>query len=114
MKAIKTQIQINSIRSKVDGSLGLTMETPELRNEEKVAFMELQNIPCNILIEPIDIPSEDILEVDKGAGEKTPSQRLRAIIFRFWKDKGIGGDFEIYYRKSVNKVISDISEKLNS
>lgn len=35
-KSIQTQGQITGIRAKVDGSLGLSVSTPELSPEEKV------------------------------------------------------------------------------
>ena len=50
MKTIQTQAVITSIRSKVDKSLGLSIETPELSTEEKVAFMNLQGLNVSLKI----------------------------------------------------------------
>jgi len=44
---------------------------------------------------------------------KTPSKRLRAVLFLMWKQLGEVGDFETYYRVQVEKVIEHLKAKLD-
>lgn len=112
MKAIKCQAIITSLRSRADRSLGLNVSTPELTSEEKVAFMELQNINCNVVFAPTEEPVQEIINVKSEVNTKTPSQRLRAVLFIFYMQKGIKEPFEEFYQKQMEKFINFIKEKL--
>ncbi len=112
MKAIKTQIIINSIRSRRDGSLGFSAETPELTNEEKVAFMDLQGQSLNALFEPTEYPTVDEIEIQKDVDNKTQAQRIRAVLFLIWKQQGEQGEFRDFYNAKTEKYINYLKEKL--
>jgi len=112
MKTISTQVQITSVRSRADGSLGLSLVTPELSVEEKVEFMSLHNLLCNALFKPEGAKVEDLITVDKAAGSKTPSQRLRAVLYVLWEQKGKKGLFEQYYNEKMDTLIDLIKKKL--
>ena len=96
---------ITGIRAKVDGSLGLSVSTPELSNDEKVSVMELQNRNIELLIKPHEEEAEDIVIVDKDLDTKTQSQRIRSILYLIWKNKGQEGDFKDYYYKQTERII---------
>lgn len=112
MKAIRTRAVISSIRSKVDGSLGLTVSTPEMTNEEKVEFMGLQNVDLDVLFSPFSQDSEELMIVDRRAGGKTPSERLRAVIYIYWEQSGKPSSFEQYYASKMDVIINKIKDKL--
>ncbi len=111
MKAIKANTIITGIRARVDGSLGLTISTPELNPEEKVAFMELQNVNCDTLFQPLGerVP---LVEVKGETETKTSSQRLRGSIYRLWESEGKRGEFESYYKAKMEKIISWIQGQI--
>ena len=112
MKAIKTNIIINSIRSKRDSSLSFSAETPELTSQEKVAFMDLQGQSLNTLFEPTEYPIEDEIEIEKDVDNKTQAQRIRAILFLIWKQQGEQGEFRDFYHAKTEKYINYLKEKL--
>jgi len=112
MKAIKTQAVITSLSSKVDGSLGLRVTTPELSADEKVAFMELQGVNLEVLFSPMDYETRDIKEVKGELDIKTPSQRLRSVLWILYKQQGQQGDFVDFYTKHMEKLIDFIKGKL--
>jgi hypothetical protein len=112
MKAIKTEIIINSIRSRRDGSLGFSAETPELTSEEKVAFMDLQGQSLNTLFEPTEYAIQDQIEVEKDVENKTQAQRVRAVLFLIWKQQGEQGEFRDFYHAKTEKYINYLKEKL--
>jgi len=111
MKKIQVNTIITGIRARVDGSIGLTISTPELSPEEKVAFMELQNINCKTLFEPLE-EKTDLIEVKGETETKTSSQRLRGVLFVLWEQSGKQGDFENFYKTKMEQIIDWIKGKL--
>ena len=105
MQAIRTPAIITSISSKQDGSLGLRLSTPELTPDEKVAFLEIQGLNTIVLIEPTDFESKEIKEIKGELDSKTPSQRLRSVLFVLYDQQGREGTFEEFYIKHMNKII---------
>src|SRR5258705_9569936 len=85
MKAIRTEAQLTSFRSRSDGSIGFSGVTPEMSSNEKVALFDLQNVLCQLLIYPKDAKDAEVLEVRKEIEVKSPQSRLRATIFVLWK-----------------------------
>lgn len=115
MKSIQTQAVITGIRSKVDRSLGLSMSTPELSIQEKALFMELQGLNIDIVITPNEEKSLGVEKINKEMETKTPSQRLRAVIFLLWKqNESTNGDYEIFYKSMMEKFIDHIKGKLDN
>ena len=119
MKTIKTQAIISGVRSKVDGSLSLNVHTPELSSQEKAEFMELQGKDTTMLIQPKDDAPEVVMEVEKGMDTKTPSQRIRSILFILWKQaeeyrkqQGEIVSFDNYYREKMEQIISQLKDKI--
>ena len=66
-----------------------------------------------LLFSPNTIQEENIpdekAELDEG---KSPSKRLRSVLFILWKQRGKQGDFETYYRAQIERLIDQIKEKL--
>lgn len=46
-------------------------------------------------------------------GNKSPSQRMRAVIWRLWEKNGKQGEFDEYYKSKMNKLIEVLKEKLD-
>lgn len=114
MKAIKTQAIIEGIRSRKDGSLGLSVSTPELSFEEKAMFMELQGVNVGLLVEPSDEEKIEVHQVDADINHKSQSQRIRAILFILWKQNSEGTDFESYYMKKTEQIIEILKAKIEN
>jgi hypothetical protein len=54
------------------------------------------------------MPKEDAESDDL----KSPSKRLRAVIYRFWEQIGKEGDFNQFYSKKMEYIINQFKEKL--
>lgn len=113
MKAIKVNVIITGIRSKVDRSLGLTLSTPELTTDERAEFMNLQGINCEAIFNPLE-EKVNLIEVKGETETKTQSQRLRAVIFLLWKQDGEKGTFEDFYRSKMETIIEHFKSKLEA
>ncbi len=55
------------------------------------------------------LPKGKKIETVKG---KKPSQRLRAVIFRWWEKIGEPGEFEDVYEKQMNALIEKYKKLL--
>ena len=113
MKTIKTNAVITSFRSKVDKSLSFTTHTPELTSKEKATFMDLQGASVAMLIEPLDETPKGIEKIDKDLETKTKSQRLRSVLYVYWKQTGQkDSKFEDFYNEKMEKLIEHYKSKL--
>ena len=114
MKAIRTEVQLTSFRSRSDRSVGFSGVTPEMSSEEKVALFDLQDVLCEMLIFPKDEKDADVVEVRKEMEGKSPSTRLRAVIFILWKQEGEKEAFELYYSQQMDRIIAWVKKKIDS
>lgn len=116
-KTIRTQTQITSLRALTDGSLSLTVHSPELTSKQKAAFMDLQNVICDTTFKPEELSSDKILRVNKSKDTRSASERLLKTLYAYWatrKDRGDDvEDFDQYYRKFMGKIISNLQIKLD-
>ena len=113
MNRIQTQVIITSIRSRNDGSLGFSATTPELSIPEKVEFMKLQNQVLEGVFTPLDAPNAPEYKIDKEMNEKSPSTRLRNVLFVLHGQLEIDEDFDSWYKVQLNKIIEGIKNKLD-
>lgn len=112
MKAITVNTIITSLRSLTDGGLSLTVHTPELTPQEKAYFMELQGINTKALFDPLDekVPEVKINSEFEG---KSPSQRLKAVLFVQWVQEGKQGEFAQFYKHEMEKIINAVKRRLD-
>lgn len=111
---VQFNANVSSITAKVDGSLGLRLNTPELSSEEKALIMNLQNLNLTATLKPLESENNEIYEIKTEKNDKTPSERLRNTIYVFWRQKMQEKypDFDNFYRSYMEKIICSIKEKL--
>lgn len=114
MKSLRTNVSISRISSRVDGSLGIGLQTPELTPTEKTLFMELHGVNCSMVLTPIDTPSVPEVKIDKDVASKSDSERLRAVLFLIWKQEGEKGEFKDFYHSKMESLIEKLKERLPS
>jgi hypothetical protein len=112
MKTLQVNIIITGIRSKVDGSLGISMTTPELSPEEKAEFMRLQGVNIDATFVPLEEKNAPKYKIDKEIETKTPSNRLRNTLYVLWEQEGGKGEFDEFYKKYIEKFINVVKERL--
>lgn len=115
MKAILLeQAELTSIAARVDRSIRFSVVTGELTDDHRAAFFPLQGTNVKILIQPADCEQEPAMVVPKGDTEsKSPSQRLRSVLFVYYKQLNAKESFEDFYARQIELVIEKVKTKLD-
>lgn len=118
---------ISGIRALKDSTLSIQFHTQEMPGEVSGKLFSLMNKYIGVVITTEDIQNEDLaiselqikehLEVNKmpesNDGKKSPSMRLRDILFIKWQKLEIEEDFESYYQKRINQYIENERNIIN-
>jgi len=113
---LKVPSIIQKIMTMADGGLRLFVDTQELNTEDKTNVMGLHKKIGWFIFADQPIHEEDIKdlpEVKLESGEKSPSARLRAVLFIFWEQQKIQEPFDIFYRRKMELFIETVKGKLN-
>jgi hypothetical protein len=108
MNAIQIQLQINRVTIQKDDSVSFSASTPALTDTELAAFRSMSKLLVNALLEP-QSGSSTVLAIKETVGGKSPSNRLRSVLFLLWKQTGEPqNDFDTYYRIKMEGIIDAI------
>ena len=121
MKKISTIFEegVAKVSTLADGSISLTIHTQELPEETMMRLFQLRKKPGMILISSDNISKEEVIEVEKFTmdyeiGAKTPSQRLRAVLYRVWEQTAQNFDFPIWYESQLERIINKYKSTLDA
>jgi len=110
---------ICGIRTMADGSLRIQIDTQELPSETMMRIFDLRNMPGMVLVSSDKITQAEIKAVENSTSDflpknKTHSQRLRAVLFKLWKQEGEpkGFEFDTYYANTMERLIEHYKDKL--
>lgn len=112
---------IDGIRTMKDRSLKITIVSQELKPEHSSLLLSLQNCLCDVLINDKEISESEMQllrdnkwSIEDVPGMKSPSQRLRAVMYKLWQ-QGDGGyrDFELFYANRMEQLIEHYKGKLS-
>lgn len=96
---------IGTVTSRVDGAVSFRVITPELTLDQRATVLGLHGKNVRCMVEPIDVPVEGLDEVDAPSDLKSPSERLRAVLFVWWKQTKDSGAFLEFYHSKMDKII---------
>ena len=113
MEIIKLPACLDDYRERKDGSSRLTFDSRELSEEEVLILRRFRNEEGWLLFGKNEIDKEDLPEKDAEVGTRTPSQRLRAVLFIRWKNLGEPETFKMYYDKTMEKFINSVKDRLD-
>lgn len=112
---------ISDYKKLKDRSFKITIETGELNTTELMGIDMLYNTDCYIAIGTTHLNFTDIKDdlpdalSNKPPSWKTPSQRLRAVIYLYWEkeQKDKEPSFEKYYNSLIEQFIEHYKSKLD-
>lgn len=117
---ITFKCQVEAIQSRKDNTLKITLGTQELNPKDCGELFALMNKLCSIGIAANELSESEIellqnvkLNIDDVPNAKTPSQRLRGVLFVYYTQHDTGfDDFNLFYQDYMNKRIEHIKAKL--
>jgi hypothetical protein len=120
MKTYQLPAGLESYRSLKDGTLKLSFETGELSPEQMANVHYSLNKVGYLAFSPDALATHELDEIDKLKVEysdngKTPSQRLKAVLYLMWKQKPEGfTSSEVHYLHHMEKLIEHFKLKLDA
>jgi hypothetical protein len=115
MKIILPAI-LNPVSRRKDKSVKLSFETRELGSDEILSLMSLEGDEMWIALAPNQDQLPEIPTERAEIEEKTPSERLRAVLFVWYKQESEArkfiGTFESFKNEKMEKIIESIKSKL--
>jgi hypothetical protein len=112
------QIEIRSISATVDRGLRFSVVTGEVSDENRGIFLALQGINCEAIISPHEREEgEEPILVDSEVKKKSQSERLRSVLFVFFKQRKkagkFTGTFDTFYTEQIEVLIDRVKAKLD-
>ena len=106
---------VNKITTLADSTIRLVVDCQETSPEEMAKLFALKGRFGWFLFKEDEVVFED-LPTEKAPefkGDKTPSQRLRATLYVYWKEcTNQKPDFNTFYDQWMNKKIEEIKQEL--
>ena len=113
MQPFKVPATMKPPRFKDDNSTNITFNTNELSTEEKLKVLSYMTQEGWLLFAPNEIQDSEVPAMPAKVEGKSLSQRQHAVMFLYWKQVLKGeGDFEVFYRASMEKNIEYFKNKL--
>jgi len=117
IKGILFAATVEGLRSRKDKTVAITLGTQELSPEKAGAIFNTNSklVSCYLSIKETINDEEqeliDSIEVEKPG--KTPSQRMRGVLYRLWEHAPEGyKDFNLFYLHYMEKMIDHVKSKL--
>lgn len=105
---------LDSIQTMKDRTLKIIFRTQELSPEEAGKLHGLTHNQGWCLFSEKEMKEEDIPESEpEFNNEKTPSQRLRNVLYVYWEQQGSKGEFEAFRRQKMEDIINVFKSKLD-
>lgn len=111
---IKISASLEKVATMADGGLRLNFNTQELDAQKAGELMAIKNVVGWLIFatygtEQVEIPEEPPTEF---VSQKSPSERLRNVLYRLWEKKGKAGEFEEFRRVKMEKIITHFKDQL--
>lgn len=114
MIKLQFSAQVDGVTAKKDKTLSLKLGTQELTSEETSYIFDLMNKQIWIGMAETALESLDVPEVmPEMHGDKTPSQRLRGLLYVLWENKtDKKRTFPQFYEDYMFKLCEQLKAKL--
>ena len=115
MIKLQFSAQIDSVLAKKDKTLSVKIGTQELSAEDSSYLLSLMGSQIWLGLAETEIETLEVPEViPEMKGEKSPSQRLKAIIYKIWELKTDQKEtFPRYYESYMFKICEQLKNKLD-
>ncbi len=108
---------INPPRIRKDKSCAISFDTRELSSEEIFTILSLSQTEGWLSFSPNENEIPDAPDERAEVDQKTPSERLRAVLFVWFSQETesgkFTGTFETFRKEKMEKIIEGVKSKLN-
>jgi len=108
---------VESLSTRQDNTVVVKFGTQEMDASEAGKLFHFRNKYCKFLLTDDNITTleEELVSASSitASKSKSPSQRLRAVLFRVHEQSGLDIDFEQYYLTECERIIEHYKTKLN-
>lgn len=118
MENLIRQVSLDRSSRKKDKSVSITFITDTEQTAEQ--FMEIDKLGESrgvLYYKPMgELTQQEVDELDNVDVElegKTKSQRLRSVMYVYWKQLGGQGEFKEFYSSYMERIIENIKTKLD-
>lgn len=99
-----------------DGSISISIHTQEMSPAKSAELFALRGKLAAVYISPADITSKELALVDTVEPDlpgKTPSRRMRNVLYILWKQDTEGhAEFPPYYESKMNEYIEAMKQNI--
>lgn len=109
---VKVPAVLDGVSPLKDGGMSLRFHTQELKPEEKLILMnKYQGFGWLAFADypEVELPQES---PTREAGQKTPSQRLRASLYKVWENRYADIPFNVWYEQQMEKIINTVKGRI--
>lgn len=118
---ITLNAEIEGVSTRKDRTIKLSLGTQELKPNEAGKLFGLQNSLVHLAIKPAPLTQDEIelvksskIDIDDIPEGKSPSQRLRNVLYRLWEQNNGGyEDFNLFYLNRIERLIEHYKQKLD-
>ena len=115
MNQINFSAELEDIKARKDRTLSIKLSTQELSKDDTAYIFDLFNKPIFIGMAETDIKKLEIPDsAVEFASEKSPSKRFKDRLFVYWKHTKGQGDFEGWYRATLEDLGNKYLDKIDN
>lgn len=110
---------VESISTRKDRTIKIVFGTQEMREVSNIFGLQNNLVTIGISTNGLDDSEVELLkssrfDLDAVPNGKSPSQRLRAVLYRIWENSETGyDDFNLYYLNKIETVIDHYKQRLD-
>lgn len=117
LKRFQIPAVLEGVSTLKDGGVSMRFHTNELNSDAKALAFDYQGEFGWLLFqqnEHSDESTKDLEAVRRDTGGKSPSQRLRSVLYKLYLQRGDSSKtFEQYYAEQMERMINAAKERLN-
>lgn len=116
MKGLLFAAYVEGIRSRKDNTIAITIGTQEMPPDKAGELFGMQNklVTAYLSNQEVTKTDQEVIDaIELDLPGKSPSQRLRSVLYLMWKDSPEGfKDQNLHYIHHMEKIIEHYKTKL--
>lgn len=115
MNTFKVGATLEGVSTLKDGGVSLRYHTQELSAEDKMLAFGFQSSFGWLLFQEQDYKNDEVEleQIRKDTGGKSPSQRMRNVLYRLYIQSSKSITFEVYYGQQMERLLDLLKERLD-